>query len=300
AFITGDANNGFFWRGTGQGLIAADYTITIPHIPLTLGGGGLFELPITGHITGLTVQSFMVHGIGDSNTGIPLNLQLNVLGQQTDEIGVHVHIPVIDKNVTIPLPALPISLGITVDNQIGAILVPPITINPITFNNFMVGNNTTSLSADVAGGIGPVTIPVLQLAAAPGFGNSTGVPSSGFFNSGVGGGSGVGNSGSGVSGWWNVGSLSSGYQNLGNLVSGFINKGELLSGINNSNILGLSTSGVGNVGDNVSGLFFQGADRMSIFNAGLANVGVGNVGFGSVGDGNVGGGNVGGSNVGFG
>ncbi|ETZ96593.1 hypothetical protein I546_7279, partial [Mycobacterium kansasii 732] len=44
-------------------------------------------------------------------------------------------------------------------------------------------------------------------------------------------------------------------------MSGFINKGELLSGINNSNMLGLSTSGVGNVGDNVSGLFFQGADR---------------------------------------
>ncbi|MGV7524088.1 hypothetical protein PJN09_28665, partial [Mycobacterium kansasii] len=139
------------WRGTGQGLIAADYTLTIPHIPLTLGGGGFFELPITGSITGMTVQSFMVHGIGDSNTGIPLNLQLNVLGQQTDEIGVQVHIPVIDKDVTIPLPALPISLGITVDNQIGAILVPPITINPITFNNVMVGNNTTSLSADVAG-----------------------------------------------------------------------------------------------------------------------------------------------------
>nr|WP_244307474.1 hypothetical protein [Mycobacterium ostraviense] len=290
AFISGDGNNGFFWRGTGQGLIGADYTITIPQIPLTLGGGGTLKLPITGSVTALTVQPFTVHGIGDSSTGIPLNLQINVLGQQTDEIGVNVHIPVIDKNVTIPLPPLPISLGITVDNKIGAILTPQIRISPITFNDFVVGGDSTSLSADVLGGLGPVTIPVFQLSPVPGFGNSTGVPSSGFFNSGAGGGSGFGNAGGGVSGWWNVASQASGYQNLGSLVSGFINKGDLLSGINNTNMLGLSTSGVGNVGDHLSGLFFQGADRMSVFNAGLADVGVGNVGFGSVGDGNVGGG----------
>ncbi|ARG70881.1 hypothetical protein B1T52_08910, partial [Mycobacterium kansasii] len=168
----GDANNGFFWRGTGQGLIAADYTITIPHIPLTLGLGGKLDIPITGHIAAMTVNPITLHGVGGSTTGIPVNAHFTLLGS-TGGTTIHFNIPGTDLGFSFDLPSLPISIGVDIGDQIGAITIPQITINPITFNNVVVGGDTTSLSADVAGGIGPVTIPVLQLAAAPGFGNST-------------------------------------------------------------------------------------------------------------------------------
>ncbi|WP_251990950.1 hypothetical protein, partial [Mycobacterium tuberculosis] len=44
---------------------------------------------------------------------------------------------------------------------------------------------------------------LIDLPAVPGFGNTTGAPSSGFFNSGAGGVSGFGNVGAMVSGGWN-------------------------------------------------------------------------------------------------
>ncbi|ETZ96322.1 pentapeptide repeats family protein [Mycobacterium kansasii 824] len=174
AFITGDANNGFFWRGTGQGLIAADYTITIPHIPLTLGLGGKTRHP-----------HHRPHRRHDRQPHHPARRR----GQHHRHTGerplhpprlhrgttIHFNIPGTDLGFSFDLPSLPISIGVDIGDQIGAITIPQITINPITFNNVVVGGDTTSLSADVAGGIGPVTIPVLQLAAAPGFGNSTGV-----------------------------------------------------------------------------------------------------------------------------
>ncbi|MDC9008268.1 hypothetical protein PR350_26600, partial [Mycobacterium marinum] len=276
-------------------------TITIPQIPLTIGGGGILNIPIAGAITGLTVQPFMVHGVGTSTTGIPLDLQVTILGADTNEIGVDVHIPKpIDKDVTVPIPSIPVlNLGVTIDNEIGAIVAPEIAINPINFNKFMIGNEDSPLTVHIGGGAGPVTIPVFHLSPTPGFGNSGGAPSSGFFNSGDGV-SGFGNFGATVSGWGNVASHASGFENFGTGLSGFTNVGDVLSGLKNTNSSGLGTSGVGNVGDSLSGLFYAGPDRMSIFNAGLGNLGVGNVGFASVGDGNVGGGNLGDGNVGFG
>ncbi|KAA1251552.1 hypothetical protein F0Q45_03735 [Mycobacterium simiae] len=76
--------------------------------------------------------------------------------------------------------------------------------------------------------------------------SSTTAPSSGFFNSGAGSSSGLGNVGSGLSGFWNAvpnASLggTSGFQNYGPLQSGVLNLGNTISGIGNTG-LGLLTA----------------------------------------------------------
>ncbi|MCY0611254.1 hypothetical protein OVV29_37655, partial [Klebsiella pneumoniae] len=74
--------------------------------------------------------------------------------------------------------------------------------------------------------LGPVHI-LIDLPAVPGFGNTTGAPSSGFFNSGAGGVSGFGNVGAMVSGGWNQAPSAllgggSGVFNAGTLHSGVL------------------------------------------------------------------------------
>ncbi|WP_151066887.1 hypothetical protein, partial [Mycobacterium tuberculosis] len=59
------------------------------------------------------------------------------------------------------------------------------------------------LNFDVLSSAGPINISIIDIPALPGFGNSTQMPSSGFFNTGAGGGSGIGNLGAGVSGLLN-------------------------------------------------------------------------------------------------
>ncbi|BCI85774.1 hypothetical protein NIIDMKKI_09800 [Mycobacterium kansasii] len=101
---------------------------------------------------------------------------------------------------------------------IGPIVVDPITITGPSVD-LHVGGAGESLQLGISGpGVGPVVIPVLQVAAGPGVGNSTGGVSSGFFNSGSGSASGFGNVGGG-SGWWNFGG-SSGAGNVGCWVRG--------------------------------------------------------------------------------
>ncbi|WP_415823776.1 hypothetical protein, partial [Mycobacterium basiliense] len=177
AFISGDMNNGLFWRGTSQGLIGADYTITIPQIPLTIGASGFLKLPITGEISTMTINPITLHGEGGS--GIPLIAHFTLLGSTQST---SIDIP--GTSLSFDLPSLPISIGVDINDEVSAITTPTIWINPITFDDFLVGSDTTPLTANIAGGLGPVTIPVLQLSAMPGLGNSTSVPSSGFFNSG--------------------------------------------------------------------------------------------------------------------
>lgn len=100
--------------------------------------------------------------------------------------------------------------------------------------------------------VGPITVPVIHIPAAPGFGSFTTDPSSGFFNTGGGGESGIGNFGVNNSGFLNFGALQSGMANLGNTISGFYN----------TSALGLLTpglvSGVGNIGREVAGFFNAG------------------------------------------
>ncbi|WP_261898243.1 hypothetical protein, partial [Mycobacterium marinum] len=262
AFVSGDMNNGFFWRGTGQGLIGADYTITIPQIPLTIGGGGILNIPITGAITGLTVQSFTVHGVGSAATPIPVNLHLNVDGESGGAT-VSVHIPNTDVSFDVHVDGLPITLDLPLDSEVRPIVVPDIPISriPIVLS---LGSDSTLLNTAIGAGIGPISIPILDLPTAPGFGNATGSPSSGFFNSGPGGVSGFGNVGDTLSGVWNFGSYASGLQNYGgSLLSGITNLGGATSGLGNTSDLGLAIagviSGIGNVGSQLSGLFLEGS-----------------------------------------
>ncbi|MGV0494902.1 PPE domain-containing protein, partial [Mycobacterium kansasii] len=85
-----------------------------------------------------------------------------------------------------------------------------LSVGPITFPDihitgpvlsFEIGPTTLRLNA--TGAIGPIKIPIIDIPATPGFGNSTSSPSSGFFNSGTGSVSGFGNFGVNSSGWVN-------------------------------------------------------------------------------------------------
>ncbi|WP_265349288.1 pentapeptide repeat-containing protein, partial [Mycobacterium tuberculosis] len=154
-------------------------------------------------------------------------------------------------------------------------------------------------------------IPLINIPTTPGIGNTTTVPSSGFFNTGAGGGSGFGNFGANMSGWWNqahtaLAGAGSGIANVGTLHSGVLNLGSGLSGIYNTSTLPLGTpalvSGLGNVGDHLSGLLASnvGQNPITIVNIGLANVGNGNVGLGNIGNLNLGAANIGDVNLGFG
>ncbi|AJP81612.1 hypothetical protein K651_19600, partial [Mycobacterium tuberculosis] len=203
---------------------------------------------------------------------------------------------------TIPgftIPAAPLPLTIDIDGQIDGFSTPPITIDRIPLN----------LGASVT--VGPILINGVNIPATPGFGNTTTAPSSGFFNSGDGGVSGFGNFGAGSSGWWNqaqteVAGAGSGFANFGSLGSGVLNFGSGVSGLYNTGGLPPGTpavvSGIGNVGEQLSGLSSAGTalNQSLIINLGLADVGSVNVGFGNVGDFNLGAANIGDLNVGLG
>ncbi|KBO39896.1 PPE family protein, partial [Mycobacterium tuberculosis] len=181
--------------------------------------------------------------------------------------------------------------------------IPDFTIFP---NGYTIDPIPLQLNLDLT--LGPVHI-LIDLPAVPGFGNTTGAPSSGFFNSGAGGVSGFGNVGAMVSGGWNQAPSAllgggSGVFNAGTLHSGVLNFGSGMSGLFNTSVLGLGApalvSGLGSVGQQLSGLLASGTalHQGLVLNFGLADVGLGNVGLGNVGDFNLGAGNVGGFNVG--
>ncbi|MGV7563464.1 PPE family protein, partial [Mycobacterium kansasii] len=141
-FNQGNLNNGFFWRGDGQGHAGFDYTLTIPAIALNLDVKVPLDIPITGHLGDIVIGSFTIP-----------TLHLN---------------------------------GNNLTGTIGPIVVDPITISGPSVD-LHVGGAGESLQLGISGpGVGPVVIPVLQVAAGPGVGNSTGGVSSGFFNSGSG------------------------------------------------------------------------------------------------------------------
>ncbi|NKE29410.1 hypothetical protein FVP32_24985, partial [Mycobacterium tuberculosis] len=125
-------------------------------------------------------------------------------------------------NLVIDMP-LPISLGVNIPIDIpitasaGNITLMGVTIpptgdivlssiagqrahfGPITIPNITVVGPTTTVAIGgpntaitITGG-GAIRIPLISIPAAPGFGNSTTNPSSGFFNTGAGGASGFGN-----------------------------------------------------------------------------------------------------------
>ncbi|WP_413400588.1 PPE family protein [Mycobacterium tuberculosis] len=300
----------------GLGPITVPH-LDIPRVPVTLNylfgsqpGGPLKIGPITGLFNtpiGLTPLALSQIVIGASSsqgtiTAFLANLPFSTPVVTIDEIPLLASITGHSEPVDIfpgglTIPAMN-PLSINLSGGTGAVTIPAITIGEIPFD--LVAHST----------LGPVHI-LIDLPAVPGFGNTTGAPSSGFFNSGAGGVSGFGNVGAMVSGGWNQAPSAllgggSGVFNAGTLHSGVLNFGSGMSGLFNTSVLGLGApalvSGLGSVGQQLSGLLASGTalHQGLVLNFGLADVGLGNVGLGNVGDFNLGAGNVGGFNVGGG
>ncbi|WP_042756158.1 hypothetical protein, partial [Mycobacterium tuberculosis] len=174
-----------------------------------------------------------------------------------DPIDIGLPVSLTIPGFTIPggtlIPTLP--LGLALSNGI-----PPVDIPAIVLDRILL-----DLHADTT--IGPINVPIAGFGGAPGFGNSTTLPSSGFFNTGAGGGSGFSNTGAGMSGLLNAMSdpllgSASGFANFGTQLSGILNRGAGISGVYNTGALGVVTaavvSGFGNVGQQLSGLLFTG------------------------------------------
>ncbi|WP_460688079.1 pentapeptide repeat-containing protein, partial [Mycobacterium bourgelatii] len=146
----------------------------------------------------------------------------------TESVQVSLPLSLTIPGFTIPggalIPELP--LGLALSNGTPVIDIPAITL----FDRIGLDLNLNT-------SIGPIDIPIAGIGGVPGFGNSTGDPSSGFFNIG-GGGSGFWNSGASMSGWLNamtdplLGSAS-GFSNFGTQLSGVLNRGAGLSGVFN-------------------------------------------------------------------
>ncbi|WP_444308945.1 hypothetical protein, partial [Mycobacterium marinum] len=111
-------------------------------------------------------------------------------------------------------------LGIPIDA--GPVTIPAIVITGPTLTG-IIGSPTSAININTGQHVGPIRLSFLDIPAAPGFGNSTTSPSSGFFNSGDGSVSGFGNFGDHTSGLVNFGSGNSGAQNVGALQSGLAN-----------------------------------------------------------------------------
>lgn len=133
--------------------------------------------------------------------------------------------------------------------------IPAVTITGTTISAIPLG-------FDIRTSAGPSTSRSSTSGGA-GLRELTQMPSSGFFNTGAGGGSGIGNLGAGVSGLLNqagagslVGTLS-GLGNAGTLASGVLNSGTAISGLFNVSTLDATTpaviSGFSNLGDHMSG-----------------------------------------------
>ncbi|ORB59904.1 hypothetical protein, partial [Mycobacterium shinjukuense] len=145
----GDMNNGLLWRGNSQGLIGANYTIHVPEIPLHVVGTIPINIPITATFTNTVFSGMTIHDVpfGFLNFG--------------------------------PLRAF--------EGTIESLTIPQVTITgPTPAPKATIGGPSTSIDITGFGSIGPVDITLVNIPAAPGFFNSTTLPSSGFFNSGTG------------------------------------------------------------------------------------------------------------------
>ena len=182
---------------------------------------------------------------------------LNLPGFTIPTGPIHVGLPV---SLTIPgfnIPGggiqLPLGLGLSGGT-------PAFDIPTVVIDRILLDLHATST-------IGPINVPILGSGGTPGIGNTTTLPSSGLFNAGGGGDSGILNFGTGISGWYNaitnplLGSAS-GFANFGTQLSGVLNRGAGISGVFNTGSLGLTTqafdSGYMNLGQKLSGLLFTG------------------------------------------
>lgn len=196
-------------------------------------------IPVTGFIDGIAVQPFSMD--------VPIDLKL------------FIDLPSPIPNVTIPLGE---GESITVN-------IPKIVINRFDLTGFNVGNvggiPFSRMHIEIINSVGPISVPILHIPAAPGVGNSTINPTSGFFNSGTGGGSGFFNAGQFISGFSNQGGrFLSGVENIGQLTSGMGNIGSIVTGWYNTSTAGLTgalLSGIGNVGSRLAGFLLSGTGQ---------------------------------------
>ncbi|GAB7151666.1 hypothetical protein LRC537489_49260 [Mycobacterium riyadhense] len=232
-----------------SGSIIDPFTIQLGFVDINIAaiqttGSEILPFTVTLSSLGLTTPTpeFTIPGFRIPVDPIHMEVPLSVT------IG-----PFVSPEITIP--QIPVGLGWS--GATPAFAFPPeITIDRIP------------VVLDVNALLGPINAPIV-IPAVPGFGNATTVPSSGFFNAGGGGVSGITNFGADISGLLNqaatplLGSVS-GYLNFGALQSGLLNSGAGLSGLYNTSILDLNhltsafTSGVVNFGRQLSGFLFQG------------------------------------------
>ena len=199
-FNTGSHNNGFIWRDDYQGPFSADYTVTIPQFPaVNLDVEHSAEYPHSR-------QPRRPAGLRLQSGSDPRPFRWSVV------------------------------VKTWANADISAIQVPTITGTlPTITANIGDPNGSTALNIAIHSSGGPIRIPLLHIPAAPGFGNDTTSPSSGFFHSGAGGASGFGNLGANTSGLFDWEALgSSGVNNVGALSSGFANLGHTVSGLFNA------------------------------------------------------------------
>ncbi|WP_373176045.1 hypothetical protein, partial [Mycobacterium marinum] len=156
---------------------------------------------------GITIPEIPAHIEGTIPLAVPVTMT------STNTVIHAVTIPVFDAGF----------LGIPIDA--GPVTIPAIVITGPTLTG-IIGSPTSAININTGQHVGPIRLSFLDIPAAPGFGNSTTNPSSGFFNLGQGTVSGFGNLGARTSGFLNVGSGISGVQNVGALQSGLANLGD--------------------------------------------------------------------------
>ncbi|WP_188113195.1 hypothetical protein, partial [Mycobacterium simiae] len=239
------------------------------------------------------VPEIPLHVVGT----IPINIPIT--STFTDTVYSGMTIAEVPFGFTVGIGPVPAFTGV-----INALTIPQITIvGPVPPPHATIGGPNTAIDITGFASVGPVDWTLLSIEGQPGLGNSTGLPSSGFFNSGTGTSSGFLNTGASNSGFNNVNFGNSGVGNIGALQSGMANLGNSVSGLMNASPLDLSRpanlSGLQNVGVNLAGLLRDGTNGTTI-NIGLANLGGLNLGSANIGGLNLGNANVGGDNLGSG
>ncbi|OBJ88957.1 PPE family protein, partial [Mycobacterium asiaticum] len=215
-FNSGDTNTGWFNSGdlnTGIGNSG--------NINTGIGNSGNMNrgMFIRGDAQGMTGVSYSIH-IDQIPVDFGMRFPVNTVisGGTFDITTMPFHIDALSLD--------PLS---NTNGSIGPIDVPTITISGPRLT-FVLGGPGYTTFGGIIGTVGPIDIPLFSIPAGPGIGNTSGAPSSGFFNSGSGSSSGFFNLGAGSSGWQNVGLGASGVGNVGDLASGMRNLGNSISG----------------------------------------------------------------------
>ncbi|MCQ4365756.1 PPE family protein, partial [Mycobacterium gordonae] len=189
-FNSGDTNTG--WFNTGD---------------LNTGIGNSGDVNTGIGNSGDMNNGMFVRGDAQGMTGVSYSIHIN---QIPVDFGMRFPVNTTISGGTFDITTLPFNIGAlnlnTLSNTsgtIGPISVPTITISGPRLS-FTLGGPGYTTYGGISGTVGPIDIPLFSIPAGPGIGNTTGAPSSGFFNSGSGSSSGFFNVGAGSSGWQNM------------------------------------------------------------------------------------------------